>query len=210
MSEQVIVGSRGLPRWGDWATRKSAWTLPLLVLAVAASSVGAAAEPSNVGPKVGDKASDFDLPIVGGDGYLSLSDETDQGHVVVVVLRGYPGYQCPICQRQVSALVNRASALAQNAHRVILVYPGEGASLERRAEQFKGSRKLPDPLVLVRDDDLKMIESWGLRWQARRETAYPSTFVIDRHGRIRWRKISSSHADRSTVEEIVRELKKLD
>ena len=172
---------------------------------VTAADVGTAAEQQDVGERVVD----FELPVVGSEEYLSLSDEYEQGAVVVVVLRGYPGYQCPVCSRQVGSLANRAKGLAGQAHRVILVYPGEGTLLKRHAGQFMGSRSLPQPLVLVRDDEMKMVASWGLRWRAHRETAYPATYIIGRNGRIRWKKVSESHAGRSTVEEILKELRKL-
>lgn len=160
-------------------------------------------------PAVGDRARDFELPVVGGEGFLRLSDHYAQGEIVLIVLRGFPGYQCPLCNRQMAALANRAKALAGEAHRVILVYPGESADLQRHAEEFMGSRSLPEPLVIVRDDGMKMVQEWGLRWDGRSETAYPASFVIDRHGRIRWKLVSQSHAGRSTVEEILKELRKL-
>ena len=160
-------------------------------------------------PKVGERAINFELPVVGEKRFLTLTDEYKEGPVVVIVLRGYPGYQCPLCNRQVSSLVNRARVLGNEAHRVILVYPGESSGLDRRAEQFMGSRNLPDPLVVVRDDGMSMVEDWGLRWDAINETAYPATFVVDQNGRIAWKKVSDSHAGRSTTEEILKELRKL-
>ena len=158
---------------------------------------------------VGDKAINFDLPVVGSDDYLQLEDELKQGHVVVIVLRGYPGYQCPVCSGQVGALINRAKAISELAHRVILVYPGEPTELERHAEEFIGSRSIPDPLVIVRDPAMEMVTEWGLRWDAPRETAYPATYVINKNRRVVWTKISSSHAGRTTPDEIIKELRKL-
>ena len=158
---------------------------------------------------VGEKAIDFDLPVIGEDTFLQLEDEYAKGPVVVIVLRGYPGYQCPLCSRQVGDLINRARALKAAAKRVILVYPGEGSELERHAERFMGSRSVPEPLILVRDPGMKMVSSWGLRWNAPRETAYPATYIIKGNGRVAWSKVSKSHAGRSTVEEILRELRKL-
>ncbi|MCG8648657.1 MAG: peroxiredoxin family protein [Pirellulales bacterium] len=181
----------------------------VMTLGLALATVATAEDESIKPPAVGERIPDFDLPVVGQDNFIELRDQYKQGNVVVVVLRGYPGYQCPLCNRQVSSLVNRAKALAGQAHRIILVYPGDDASLQRRAEQFMGSRKLPPPLVLVRDDGMKMISRWGLRWHNPRETAYPATFVIDRNGRVRWSKISDNHAGRSSVEEVLRELRRL-
>ena len=186
-----------------------ATTLCLSIAVVTIFADGAATEIKR--PEVGDKAPDFDLPIVGSkdDDYVQLEDEFEKGAVVVVVLRGYPGYQCPLCSRQVGALINRARALSEVAHRVILIYPGEPDLLQRHAEEFMGSRAVPDPLVMVRDPGMKMVTDWGLRWDAPRETAYPATFVIKKNGRIAWSKISDSHAGRTTADEIITQLRKL-
>lgn len=166
-----------------------------------------AAEPKGV--PVGDEAPSFSLPMVGSDDYLSLKEANEEGPVVVIFLRGYPGYQCPLCSQQVGALANRASTLAKLTKRVILVYPGEASTLEKHSEQFMSSRTLPEPLTLVRDPDHKTVEAYGVRWKAIRETAYPSAFVIDKNGRVRWSKISDSHGGRVGAEEIIRELRKL-
>lgn len=180
----------------------------LMVLAVALPAMADEATSASQ-PEVGERAIDFELPIVGQKSFLTLSDEYKEGPVVVIVLRGYPGYQCPLCNRQVSSLANRARVLSNEAHRVILVYPGEPTLLERHAEQFMGSRSLPKPLIIVRDEGMEMVEDWGLRWDAINETAYPATFVVDQNGRIAWKKVSDSHAGRSTTEEILKELRKL-
>ena len=160
-------------------------------------------------PEVGQRAIDFELPIVNGEGYLSLSETCKAGPVVLVFLRGFPVSQCPIDSTQVNSLVNRAKVLNQSAQRVVLVYPGPAKGLERHAERFLASRRMPEPLVIVRDDDMNVVNQWGLRWDNPRETAYPATFVLDRYGRIAWKKVSRSHAERSSVEEILKELRKL-
>lgn len=186
-------------------------TLTLTLIAgVTLQTSSFAAEPAMASPAVGAAAIDFDLPIVGAtDETIRLSDEYAKGPVVVVVLRGYPGYQCPLCSRQVGAMVNRAKTIAANASRVIFIYPGAASSLDEHAEEFMGQRTLPSPLVLVRDPDMKMVDAWGLRWNAPRETAYPATYVIDGDGKIVWKLVSDSHAGRSTAEDVIQALKKI-
>ena len=179
------------------------------LIAVVPVTVVAKEEARTKQLEIGDKAVDFDLPVVGGDGYVKLSDHYKKGPVVVVVLRGYPGYQCPLCSRQLGAMANRAKTLAKETQKVILVYPGEASLLEDHADDFMGSRSLPDPLVIVRDEGMEMVDSWGLRWRAPNETAYPAAYVIDGNGRVTWKKVSDSHAGRSSVEEILKELRKL-
>ncbi|MEL6105178.1 MAG: redoxin domain-containing protein [Planctomycetota bacterium] len=160
--------------------------------------------------KSGDKAPDFELPVQGSDEYVRLSTLLQDGPVVVVVLRGYPGYQCSLCTQQYGSLINRARSLAKatgdTPRRVVLIYPGDDSSLESRARQFMGSRKLPDPFVVVRDPGMEMVRQWGLRWNRSRETAYPATYVIGRGQRVKWAKVSRSHAGRATVQEILEAL----
>ncbi|MGI9442414.1 MAG: redoxin family protein [Rubripirellula sp.] len=180
----------------------------LLMLIPTANPLRGQGVPQNQ-PGVGQRAPDFELPLVGQKKFLSLRDEYRDGPVVVIVLRGYPGYQCPVCKSQFNAVVNRAKALSSESKCVVLVYPGKADQLEKNSKRFLGSRKLPHPIKVVRDDDMQMVKEWGIRWEARNQTAYPATFVVDQNGRIAWKKISSTSAGRSTVEEILRELRKL-
>ncbi len=180
-------------------------------LAVAATLASIPSVSAKEPVAVGDKAPDFELPIQGEDAYATLSKLTEDGPVVVVVLRGYPGYQCAACQRQVSSLLNRRKALAaatgDKPHRVVLVYPGPETELDKYADQFIGAKRVPDTFLFVRDPDMKMVSEWGLRWKAPRETAYPSTYVIGPGQRVKWNKVSESHGGRATVEEILKGLK---
>ncbi|MDB4445695.1 peroxiredoxin family protein [bacterium] len=195
------------PRWKTLLIACGFWQLLLTSMPDASTLWGQ--NVSQKQPEIGQRVPDFELPLVGQNKFLNLRDEYHNGAVVVIVLRGYPGYQCPICKNQFNAVINRAKALASETKRVILVYPGKTDQLDKQSKRFLGSRKLPHPITVVRDDDMQMVDNWGLRWQARNQTAYPATFLIDQNGRVAWKKVSSSHAGRSTVEEILRALRKL-
>ncbi len=164
------------------ARRFYAWMILMVWLTWMPGGVLSAAEADTKPPAVGEKAVDFDLPIVGQDGYIELKNEYAKGPVVVVVLRGYPGYQCPLCSQQFGSLINRAQALAKETHRVIMVYPGQPTKLERHAEQFIGSRAVREPLVLVRDPAMQMVESWGLRWDCAARIGIPG-YIRDQQKR---------------------------
>ena len=63
---------------------------------------------------------------------------------------------------------------------VLLVYPGPPADLDQRAKEFLAKQnELPLNLHLVIDPDYKFTNQYGLRWDAPKETAYPTTFLID-------------------------------
>jgi peroxiredoxin len=56
------------------------------------------------------------------------------------------------------------------------------------------------------DSDYKFTNQYGLRWDATNETAYPSTFLIDRRDIIFYRKVSQGHGDRTTASDVLKVL----
>ena len=158
-------------------------------------------------PKIGETADMFTLQSLDGE-KVELKKLLKEGPVVVAVLRGYPGYQCPACTRQVGGYVKLADKFAKAGATVVFVYPGEAQELETRAQEFLKQTELPAPLTLVLDPDQKFVTAAGLRWEALNETAYPSTFIVDGDGKVTFRKISKSHGDRAEAADVLKELKK--
>ena len=169
----------------------------LPILLVAGLSV-IRAEP----PAMGQAAPDFTLTSLNGQP-VKLSDATQKGDVALVVLRGYPGYQCPICNRQVQDYIHNAQAFADAGLRVLLVYPGPAQELPDRAREFVSDKTLPAHFDLLLDPDYKFTLAYDLRWDAAQETAYPSTFLIDSKGMIFFARISKSHGGRTSAAEVL-------
>lgn len=157
---------------------------------------------SSLPPQVGDKAPDFTLNTLDRNP-LQLSKTLADGPVVLIVLRGWPGYQCPICTRQVGELITHADDLKAAGANLILVYPGPADLLLDHAREFVSDENLPKNFSFVIDPDYKFTFSYGLRWDALKETAYPSTFVIDPQGIVRFAKVSKSHGDRADIAEVI-------
>ena len=59
---------------------------------------------------------------------------------------------------------------------------------------------------LVVDPDYAFTNQYGLRWDAPHETAYPSTFLIDRHDVVSFKKVSHEHGDNTTAADVLGEL----
>ncbi|MGD9721455.1 MAG: peroxiredoxin family protein [Pirellulales bacterium] len=192
-----------------------AWFGGLSFAVVATSILSAYADPveKSAGasklPTMGEKAPEFTLNDLQGQP-TSLSELTGKSKVVLVVLRGYPGYQCPICSIQVGSLISKAKDLSDAGARVVFVYPGPADNLTGLAEEFIKGKKLPDHFVFLTDPAYKFTDAWELRWDAPRETAYPSTFVIDRQGIVRFAKISKTHGDRANPVDILKALSTAD
>jgi peroxiredoxin len=164
-----------------------------------------AAEP----PKLGDKAPDFSLKTL-DDQTVRLSDLTAKSKVVLVVLRGWPGYQCPVCDRQIQDFIKLESEFAAAKAPVVFVYPGPAEGLKAHAKEFvdwKG-KQWPKEFRYVLDPDYTMVNAYNLRWDAPQETAYPSTFVLDGKGIVRSAKISKSHGGRTKAAEVLEEVKR--
>ncbi len=158
--------------------------------------------------QVGKKAHDFTLYTVNGDKII-LSELTTVQPVVLVVLRGWPGYQCPVCTRQVGGLVENSDNFLKYNAVVLMVYPGPAEELKKHALEFAEDFQFPNNFYFTLDPDYSMINSYGLRWNAPSETAYPSTFVINKEGIIVFSKISSTHGGRANNEEIFNVLENL-
>jgi peroxiredoxin len=170
--------------------------MPLFVL-MAALPLAAGGPPT-----VGEKAPDFALSAVNGKS-VRLSEVTAKGPVALIVLRGYPGYQCPYCNRQVQDFIQKAPAFADAGVRIVMIYPGPPQDLGAKANEFLADKKLPENFDLLLDPGYEFTNLYGLRWDAPHETAYPSTFLIDRQGFIFFSKIVKEHGGRTTAAEIL-------
>jgi len=148
-----------------------------------------------VTPKVGDTAADFSLKALDGAA-VRLSEEVARGPLVLVVLRGWPGYQCPFCTRQFGDYLTNAEKFAARGARVLFVYPGPADGLREHARAFTDSRPMPTNFRVLLDPDYTFTNAYGLRWDAPKETAYPSTFVLDGKGIITFAEISREHGGR--------------
>ena len=154
-------------------------------------------------PGVGDVAADFEL-LSPDERKMQLSQLTAEGPVVVIVLRGYPGYQCPVCSTQLGQFLSKAKSFEKAKAQVVMVYPGPAEGLKKHAEDFVSGKTLPGNFHLVFDPDYTFTKAWHLRWDAPNETAYPATFVVDGKGKIQFTKISMTHGGRAGVDEVLK------
>ena len=140
---------------------------------------------------------------------ISSKKLLEKGPLVVVVMRGFPGYDCPACSAQLADFVKQAEAFKTAGAQVLIVYPGSVQDLEAKAKGFVSKQQLTESFSLVIDKDMKMVKQLGLFWDAPKETAYPTTLVADRQGKIRFLNTSKSHGGRTKATEVVSVLEKL-
>ncbi len=77
-----------------------------------------------------------------------------------------------------------------------LVYPGPADDLKAHVREFLQNKELPRDFLFVTDPDYTFTNAYGLRWEATRETAYPSTLIIAKGNKVRFAHVSMKHGDR--------------
>jgi peroxiredoxin Q/BCP len=194
-----------------YAHRVVSRLISVSVVAFILASVPTAADPQtptlSAPPAVGDKAPDFALTAVDGT-TVTLSAEWKRGPVVLVVLRGWPGYQCPFCVLQYGDFITHRDKFSAAGARVIWVYPGP-AGVKQRADAFAANADAPTNFRLTLDPLLKFTQTYHLRWEGDGETSYPSTFVIDKTGVVRWAQVSKTHGGRARATDVLSALSQL-
>lgn len=180
----------------------------VLVAAVCLTTLVATAQTVPVAsstPKVGEKATDFELQALEG-AKVRLSEEVAHGPVVLVVLRGWPGYDCPFCTRQFADYVAHGPDFAKRGAHVLFIYPGPANGLKAHAEGFTASTPMPAAFRVLLDPEYAFTQAYGLRWQAPDETAYPATFVVNPQGIVTFAQTSRGHGDRVPAEAVLKAL----
>src|SRR5712691_5016166 len=127
-------------KFADSVRKSLAPQSPLIAAVVLALSLQTS--PAATTPVVGEAAPDFTLKTL-DDKPVELKQLTAKKPVVLVVLRGWPGYQCPLCTRQVNDFVSHASELDAAGAQVLMVYPGPVADLKAHAQEFLQNKEWP-------------------------------------------------------------------
>src|ERR1044072_3901924 len=141
---------------------KTTVNLLLVSLFLLGSSAARPATP----PQRGAAAPNFTLRTP-EDKPIEFAQLTAKSSVVLVVLRGWPGYQCPMCARQVQDFVAKAEQFKARGARVLMVYPGPAQQLRAHAQEFLQNKQWPSDFLLVLDPDYAFTNAYGLRWDAK-------------------------------------------
>jgi thioredoxin-dependent peroxiredoxin len=149
--------------------------------------------------KSGDDAPEFKLQSL-TESELSLTQLNKDKKVILVVLRGWVGKQCPICSRQVGDYMKNYEDLKDS--NVVFIYPGPSDKLKTHAEEFrKNAKDLPKNFHFLIDPEYKMVNAYKIRWKAAKQTAYPSTFIVE-NGKITFAEVSKNVRGRVSVQKL--------
>ncbi len=163
--------------------------------------------PSNV-PLVPE----FPTRFVDRDGKaVDLAEFRGRKSVVVVILRGVPkdtaGEFCVNCLAQVGGLMANREAIAQRGAEVVVLFPGPTETLDQfilqaRARSY-GNAEMTFPLVIDRDFAI------ADRLDIRGDLVKPSTYILDKQGRLVYAYVGSTTGDRPSMKALLGQLDKL-
>jgi thioredoxin-dependent peroxiredoxin len=147
---------------------------------------------------IGDMAPDFTLN--GGDGKVwMLSDHCGK----TVVLLFYPGDNTPVCTRQMCSVRDHWSEYQDTGAEVV------GISTDTVESHQDFTEKHLLPLRLLSDPDGKVSAEYGMKsWLPGRSAR--GVVVIDKHGKVAYRKVQSLSLFRPADADVLNAIKKAD
>lgn len=153
----------------------------MLGLGVVASMRSGVVEP----PKVGERAPAIELKTPGGTSVM-LSGLVKDGPAVVLASRGWPGYQCLLCTRQVREYLEAARISPGRGQRRSYDYLVGGGAGEHAA-QLRGRPGMAGALPVRRRS--RASDGGSVRAPVGcpgRDHSDPTTLVVDREGLVRF------------------------
>ena len=153
-----------------------------------------------------------DLRFTDRDGNsVELADVMTRDYLVLVVTRGWYGGVCIYCVSQTSRWARRFDELDAYDAQLVVIFPTETdqdvGTVGELARRIKGgdipNEDIPYPILL--DVNLTGVDQLGIR----SELAKPSTYIIDREGRVRFAYVGESIADRPSIDSVLEQLSKL-
>jgi peroxiredoxin len=134
---------------------------------------------------------------------VDLRKYQNHKNVVLVFTRGYPGYLCPYCNAQATRLSKNYADFQKRDAEVLMVFPGPTEHVEefiRKAAESAESDKLPFPILL--DKDFQAVDKLHIR----SDLAKPSTYILDKEGKIRYAYVGATRTDRPSIDELLKQL----
>jgi peroxiredoxin len=142
---------------------------------------------------------------------VDLTQYRSKKKVVLIVLRGMPhfpaGVFCPSCLAQTSSLLGNQPEFARRGAEVLVVFPGPnvrlGEFLQKARSQTPGEPQRNFHVLL--DEECTACERLGIR----DDLAKPSTYILDKQGRLVYAYVGTTSTDRPSLKAIFAQLDKL-
>jgi peroxiredoxin len=154
------------------------------------------------------------------DSTFVLVDALAKGPVVVVF---YRGQWCPYCNRHLSELQDNLNQIEEKGATIVAISPENqealGKTVEKTGAQFTllfdenyeickdfDVLFVPTNAQIAKYDSFLNADLWNAHSNETVLLPVPATFIIDQTGVIIWRQFDQNYKERSTIEEILKQL----
>ncbi len=150
---------------------------------------------------------------------VSLSEELENGSVVLIF---YRGYWCPYCTRYLGEYVARMEDIKAKGASIIAIAP-EGEQYTKKSAEISGLE-----VPFISDSKNEILEKYGVAFEVNdaynekfnnwkkgetsigeingQETAslpIPATYIIGKDGKVKWVHFNPDYSERASVEEVI-------
>lgn len=131
---------------------------------------------------------------------VDLTQYHGKKRVMLVVLRGFLGEVCCYCVAQTKALAQSRERLEQLGVEVLVIYPGAKENEESFEQAYRMTfNEGGPPYRVFYDPDLELVGKLGIAG----DLAFPSTFLIDAQGVVRFAYVGEHRADRPAAKKLI-------
>ncbi len=134
---------------------------------------------------------------------VAIESYREKKNVVLVMTRGFNGMYCPYCTSQTSRLMSNIDKFNALDAEIVVVFPGPSkvaAPFRDTILKQLSKEKLPFPLVV--DEDFAVVDKLKLRG----DLAAPSTFILDKQGKLRFAYVGKDNGDRPSLKAVIDQL----
>lgn len=202
-------------------------TIGILSIIILSTSLASAQNGKDIedvhGIEVGVKAPLF-TAVNAENKIFSLEEELKNGAVVLIF---YRGFWCPVCNKHLSRLQDSLKQIQATGAQVIAISPEKPEYLDKMAE------KTGAEFTLLYDEDYKIANAFDVTFKPSAMQLFtyntvlggklkeshtddsqrlpiPATYIINQEGIIIWRQFDPNYKNRSTVQEILKALEKIE
>lgn len=202
-------------------------TIGILSIFILSTSLTSAQNGKDIGDvhgiEVGEKAPLF-TAVNAENKTFSLEEELKNGAVVLIF---YRGFWCPVCNKHLSRLQDSLMQIQATGAQVIAISPEKPEYLDKMAE------KTGAEFTLLYDEDYKIANAFDVTFKPSAMQLFtyntvlggklkeshtddsqrlpiPATYIINQEGIIIWRQFDPNYKNRSTVQEILKALEKIE
>ncbi len=134
-------------------------------------------------------------------------------NVVLIFMRGLtenPGGVCAYCSTQTSRLIAQYNKFQERSTELLVVFPGSNKAVQMYLKDAKEKMEIPGeekskkmiPFPILLDPEFSAVNALKIRG----DQAKPSTYILDKKGRVRFAYVGRTSVDRPSLEAIFREL----